>query len=463
MNHKNDASIYKYLSGIDTGPLLTREEERALMKNVEVYQKHILDSFVAHRYARFELMTYLQGLDSSGESIIDISKKLNEESDRKLIQEIESKFKTLIQVLRTNDIGKIDALLNEIGITGTILHGVVTEIKKKHTKINDVELQMDRIRKTFPDFTLEEFVKLMENGEVFLKEKLKERLKVNEIVANNKLNEYKQVLLDYHNTTQIFPTGVQFLDVKHIYKVIYGFENLAQKYKNELIQRNLRLVISRAKLFLNRGLEFEDLIQEGNIGLIKAVDKFDSSRETKISTYATWWIDQSIRRAISNKGKTVRVPTHIEWMQTNLNKTIQKLTGTLKRPPTLSEISKESGIELSVLEDLQTRAQHEIGIEEERFEGMALIDLIPSEDESPFQTVEKQLLREKIRDILSTLNPRTEKIIRLRYGIGEVPDDEGVTLQAIADEIGVTKQGVRVIECSAFKQLKKRAKKLHYE
>jgi RNA polymerase primary sigma factor len=194
---------------------------------------------------------------------------------------------------------------------------------------------------------------------------------------------------------------------------------------------------------------------------MKAIDKFDSSKKTKVSTYATWWIDQSIRRAISNKGSTVRVPTHIEWQQTKLKQLTQKMTGELKRPPTLRELAEASGVELKVLEDLHNRAQHEIGLEEELSSGQSLMDLLSGDATlNPFVIVEQKLMREKIREILATLPPRTEKIIRLRFGIGEVPDDEGTTLQDIANQIGITKQGVRVVECSAFKQLKKKAKRL---
>jgi RNA polymerase primary sigma factor len=285
-------------------------------------------------------------------------------------------------------------------------------------------------------------------------------LGVNEVRATNRLNDWKKVVAEYEDVLK-FISPFTFEDVKQSLSKIGEFEAKASQYKATLITKNLRLVIARASKLTDRGLDFEDLIQEGNIGLMKAIDKFDSSKKTKVSTYATWWIDQTMRRAISNKGKTVRVPTHIEWMQTKLNQLTQKMTGTLKRPPTLSELAKESDIPLSTLEELQTRAQHEIGIEEELSSGMTLLDVLqrPSE-ENPFNVVEQKLMREKIREILSTLTPRTEKIIRLRFGIGEVPDDEGTTLQDIANQIGITKQGVRVVECSAFKVLKKKARRL---
>lgn len=293
-----------------------------------------------------------------------------------------------------------------------------------------------------------------------LKSRLLKEYGLTEVKAVNKINDWKQILKDYEETCKVVPVGM-FKDVKYIFGKISGLESQASQYKNTLITKNLRLVVSRAKRFINKGLDFEDLIQEGNIGLMKAVDKFDSSKKTKVSTYATWWIDQSIRRSISNKGKTVRVPTHIEWMQTNLNTLIDKMTGTLKRPPTLLEISKESGIDIKVLEDLKTRAQHEVGLDEELSSGKSLNDILPDESSiSPFVQVEQKLMREKIREILSTLKPSSEKIIRLRFGIGEAPDAEGMTLQEIANQIGITKQGVRVRECSALAEFMKKGKRL---
>jgi RNA polymerase primary sigma factor len=472
-NKKNDKTVFAYLKSIPSGPLLTKSEEIQLIQNIEVYQKEILGQLVVAKYSRHQLKVYLESLNSSGEEIVDISKKLDEESSKEAQAEVAGHFKALIIELNkanatswrnVTDLQKcienIHALLAEVSLTGTIIHGVVTEIKKKHTRISEVESKYKSVRKYFGNETDDEIMAQIVEESPVLKSRIKLEYSLTDVKASNKLTEWKQILNEYMDVAKTITDGT-FDDVKNAYRSISDFEFKAAKYKNELITKNLRLVISRAKAHLNKGLDFEDLIQEGNIGLMKAVDKFDSSKKTKVSTYATWWIDQSIKRAISNKGKTVRVPTHIEWMETNLRKTIQKLVNKLGRQPTLKEISADSGIELKVLEDLQTRAQHEIGLEEELSSGMSLIDILPSDPmQSPATLVEQKLLREKIREILATLPPRTEKIIRLRFGIGEVPDDEGTTLQSIADQVGITKQGVRVVECSAFKQLRKKARRL---
>lgn len=462
MANKQDKTVHTYLNSIDSGPLLTRDQESILIKQIEVYQKEILGQLVSSNYARGELKTYLMGLDSSGAEIVNISKKLDDESTKDAQTTIEAKFKTLITELSKNDIPVIMALLEDVALTGTIIHGVVIEIKKKHTKIYDAEYKYKSIRKYFSnsEFMNSNIDEMIENTSPSLKMFLLKEYGLPEIQSVNKINEWKQILSEIADAKKLIP-DTTFDEVKSVYSSISKSESQASQFRNTLITKNLRLVVSRAKNFTNKGLDFEDLIQEGNLGLMKAVDKFDSSRKTKVSTYATWWIDQSIRRAISNKGKTVRVPTHIEWMQTNLNKLTQVMTAELKRPPTLTELAERSGIELKVLEEINTRPTHEVGLEEELSSGLSLLDILPADPaKNPFNIVEQKLLREKIRDILSELPPRTEKIIRLRFGIGEVPDDEGTTLQAIADQVGITKQGVRVVECSAFKQLRKKAKRL---
>lgn len=459
MSNKNENTVQAYLNSIDSGPLLTRAQEEVLIKNVEVFQKQMLNEMVIHPYSRTELRAYLQSLASSGESIIDLSKKLDDESPKDSQNKIYGHFMDLIKELGTENFETISTLLEEVSLTGTIIHGVVLEIKKKHARITEIESKFRAIKKYVTDLSDADIRLMVSSNSPEFRAKITAEHGLTEVKANNKMNEWKLIVQEIEEVEKAM--GSPFVEIKEVFKKIGGFESEASSFKNTLITKNLRLVISRAKNFMNKGLDFEDLIQEGNIGLMKAVDKFDSSKKTKISTYATWWIDQSIRRAISNKGKTVRVPTHIEWMQTKLNQLIQKMTGTLKRPPTLKEIAEASGHDIKVLEDLLTRAQHEIGLEEELASGLSLIDILPGDPgENPFVHVEQTLMREKVREILSTLKPRTEKIIRLRFGIGEVPDDEGMTLQDIADQIGITKQGVRVVECSAFKDLRKKAKRL---
>lgn len=473
MNNKSlDSVVAKYLRQVESGPLLTRAEETALVHNIEIFQKEIIDNTLSSPFAIGELLSYLKSLQGSGVPIVDISKKLDEESPKDQVDLIQKAFDSLILELQTQDHSKVQDLLNELGLSGTIIHGIVTAMKKKHTQIYGVEQKLKQITKWFGNRDLETVLdlvsKIRTNEEIRLK--LRKELGFTEIQMMNKCGEWENTIREYRETEESLPKGITFENVKSAYSTLATSEMKMKNSKNQLIERNLRLVVSRAKKLVNRGLEFEDLIQEGNIGLMKAIDKYDISKKTKVATYATWWIDQSIRRAISNKGKTVRIPTHIEFLQTIIAQATQKLTGVLKRPPTLQELADETGEDVKTLEELETRALHEVGIEDELSSGIALIDVLPSDmANNPYILTENKILRERVRQVLATLPPRTEKIIRLRYGIGEVPADlqhldtdekeDGLTLQAIGEHIGITKQGVRVVECSAMKKIKKKAGK----
>jgi RNA polymerase sigma factor (sigma-70 family) len=450
-NYKSDTSTSAYLKSIDLGPLLTREQEQVLIKDVEVYQRLILQSCIASEYPKFELRHYLQNLDVSEDQIVDVSKRLHDESSESDMESMRGVFKQLLSSLSSTDVESTNSILDQVSLTGTIVHGVVTEIRKKNTKITEAEYNVNQMTKYFTDLNIDQAIDMVQHHEATLKSRLEQEFRMNEVQSNNKYTEWKAAIGVYNEILKTLPKGSKFKDVKDSLSKIVEFEAKAQRFKNELISKNLRLVVSRAKQYINRGLDFEDLIQEGNIGLIKAVDKFDSSKNTKISTYATWWIDHSIRRAISN----------IEWQQTKLNEHVQRLTASLGRPPTLKELAIASDTPLKNLEDLKTRMQYEVGIDEELASGKTIADLKPGDSESPDDILRKKLMREEIRRILSTLPPGTEKIIRLRFGIGEVVDDDGSTLQEIAEKIGITKQGVRVRECAAFRQFRKRGRHLN--
>jgi RNA polymerase primary sigma factor len=460
-----DPEIKNYFNKLGSSPNLTREEEAVLIKDLEFYQKQIIDSIIIDTYAQAEVFKYLRSLDTSGEEIINISKHLDPESSETDIKNMTAKFKALLRSFETKDKDSLLMNINAVSLAGNIVHGILVEIKKKHLAIQELDSRFKSIKKYFEGFKSDDFeiLSLIKSQDESLKQFLTKEYRLSQVQVSNKLSEWQQYVSDCDVLlADLF--GASFVDVKEIYRKIAQFEVGASNSRTVLISRNLKLVIFRAKNFLNKGLDFDDLIQEGNAGLIKAIDKFDSSKKTKISTYATWWIDQGIRRAISNKGKTVRVPTHIEWQQTKLNQVISKLTAKLVRPPTLKEIAAESGIDIKTLEDLQTRAQHEIGMDEELSSGMTLGEMLTADpSESPFVITEQKLLRERIRKALATLKPFDEKVIRLRYGIGEVPDDEGVTLQEIADKVSLTKQGVRVVECRALKNLRKKIAGLSHE
>ncbi|KPU44088.1 RNA polymerase sigma factor SigA [Oxobacter pfennigii] len=288
----------------------------------------------------------------------------------------------------------------------------------------------------------------------------------------------KDMIIEEENIDLSIPEGIAIDDPVRMYLKEIGkvpllsaeeeielakrMEKGDEEAKKRLAEANLRLVVSIAKRYVGRGMLFLDLIQEGNLGLIKAVEKFDYVKGFKFSTYATWWIRQAITRAIADQARTIRIPVHMVETINKLIRVSRQLLQELGREPSAEEIAKELGMPSDKVREIMKIAQEPVSLEtpigEE--EDSHLGDFIPDDDApAPAEAAAFTLLKEQLMDVLDTLTPREEKVLRLRFGLD---DGRARTLEEVGKEFKVTRERIRQIEAKALRKLRhpSRSKKL---
>ena len=251
------------------------------------------------------------------------------------------------------------------------------------------------------------------------------------------------------------------LNGEDIEKLVKQVEE-AKSAREKLVNSNLRLVVSIAKKYTQRGLQFLDLIQEGNMGLMKAVDKFDYNKGFKFSTYATWWIRQDITRAVADQARTIRIPVHMVETINKLVRVQRQLVQKLSREPSPEEVAEAMGIDVDKVQQIQKIAQEPISLESPvgEEEDSSLGDFVPDPQAiDPYEYTTKVKLNEEVENVLTTLTDREERVLKLRFGL---VDGRARTLEEVGKEFGVTRERIRQIEAKALRKLKhpSRSKKL---